>query len=195
MKNENQKYLDGLRAGDESVIRILYSRNLPKVINWIRNKGGTEADAQDVFQDSMEAVLALAFKEDFTVKSSLDSLIVKICKNKWIDTIRKNVKQEKVRNDLHQRLEYNDQSHLVDETMQNEYDLRGMLNETLVMISPLCQQLLKLSESGASPKEIAQLLNMSGANSVYRRKFACLEAWRKQIEQHPYYTQWKNNQT
>ncbi len=68
-----------------------------------------------------------------------------------------------------------------------------MLTSTFQQISPLCQQLLKLIENGATADEVAQKLEMSNANTVYRRKFACLQSWRKHIEAHDYYNTWKKS--
>lgn len=192
MKNGNQKYLDGLRNGDEKVIRQLYKKNLPTVINWIKTKGGSDTDAHDIFQDAMEAVLALSFKEDFVLTSSLDGLIIKICKNKWIDQIRKFVKEERVRNDLSFRLDHEEDYVEIGDDILSVDKVRLMLDETFALISPLCQKVLKLVENGLDAQEIADTLNMSNANTVYRRKFACLEAWRKHIENHPHYETWKN---
>jgi len=189
----DQKYIDGLKAGDEGLVRELYSRNLPKLIGWIRTKGGAETDAHDMFQDAMEAVLALIYKEDFRIKSSIEGLILRIAKHKWIDKIRQNVKDEKVRNELSLRPDHDDDYDVLGESMQSQHKIRHMLDETFKHISPLCQQLLKLIESGSSTAEVAQQLKMASANTVYRRKFACLEAWRHKIENHQYYQIWKSS--
>lgn len=189
---DQNKYIDGIRAGDKMIIREIYQANLPKFISWIKVNSGTTEDAHDIFQDGMEAVMHLCFDEDFAIKSSLNSLIMTICKNKWIDKLRKKKTEQKVRLELASRQEEKTNMEFNFDQQSSQSDVQNMLTSTFQKISPLCQQVLKLIETGSSADEVAKQLNMSNANTVYRRKFACLESWRKHIESHEYYNIWKN---
>lgn len=192
---DQKEYLDGIRKGDKKILTDIYKMNLPKFISWVKQNSGSTEDAHDVFQDAMETVMHLSFDEDFVIKSSLNSLIITICKNKWIDRLRKKKTENKVRLELASRQE---EKTNMDLNFNHGNDLtmvQSMLSSTFEQISPLCQKLLKLIESGATGDEVAKQLEMSNANSVYRRKFACLESWRKHIETHQYYETWKNNKS
>lgn len=190
---DQNKYIDGIRSGDKVILRELYQINLPKFISWIKLNSGTIEDAHDIFQDGMEAMMHLCFDEDFVIKSSLNSLIMTICKNKWIDKLRKKKTEQKVRLELASRQKVNTNMEFNFDQLHNQTAVQNMLTSTFQQISPLCQQLLKLIENGARADEVAHKLEMSNANTVYRRKFACLQSWRKHIEAHDYYNTWKKS--
>jgi len=67
-----------------------------------------------------------------------------------------------------------------------------MLDGTFQKLSPLCQKLLKLVESNATTDEIVAQMEMNSANTMYRRKFACMKSWKGHIEKHPFYGIWKS---
>lgn len=192
---DHKEYLDGIRRGDKVILTDIYSKNLPNFITWVKQNSGSPEDAHDIFQDAMETVMLMCFDEDFVIKSSLNSLIMTICKNKWIDKLRKKKTENKVRLELASRQEENTNMDFILNQSNDVTMVQRMLSSTFDKISPLCQKLLKLVESGSNGDEIAKALDMSNANSVYRRKFACLESWRKHIEMHEYYNTWKNNKS
>jgi DNA-binding CsgD family transcriptional regulator len=53
------------------------------------------------------------------------------------------------------------------------------LDASLAQLSPTCQDLLRLLGRGVSSVEAAEKLGMTNANTVYRRKNACLKRWRE----------------
>ena len=189
---DQNKYIDGIRTGDKVILREIYQTNLPKFISWINVNSGTIEDAHDIFQDGMEAVMHLCFDDDFVIKSSLNSLLMTICKNKWIDKLRKKKTEQKVRLELATRQEEKTNMEFNFDQLSSQSEVQNMLTSSFTKISPLCQKLLRLIENGSTADEVAKQLNMSNANTVYRRKFACLESWRKHIESHDYYNIWKN---
>lgn len=73
----------------------------------------------------------------------------------------------------------------------DEAKVMQMLSVTFAELSPLCQQLIPLAQDRVPAKEIAAELDMTNANAVHRRKFACFEAWKKRIQKHAYYSIWK----
>ena len=188
-----EQYIEGVRTGDQLVLKRIYQDNLPYFITWVKQNSGTEDDAYDVFQDGMEAVMHLTFKEDFELKVSMNALISRICKNKWLDILRKRATEDKVRNVLASR--HTENAVLIDTVEQSisQQQIQQMLNESFMNISSLCQKVLSMLTEGHKPSEVAKELGMSNANTVYKRKFSCMEAWRKHIEDHAYYPKWKNS--
>ena len=53
------------------------------------------------------------------------------------------------------------------------------LDASLAQLSPTCRDLLRLLGRGVSSVEAAEKLGMTNANTVYRRKNACLKRWRE----------------
>ena len=64
------------------------------------------------------------------------------------------------------------------EAVEEEEIRQERLDKTFKQLSELCQKLLRLLISGISSAEAALQLGMNDANTVYRRKNACVGRWR-----------------
>ncbi len=175
--------LQGLKSGNRDVIHSIYTRLLPKAKRTISILGGTEEEALDVFQEALETIL---LKIDH-VQNNFDGLVLQICRHKWIDRVRKR-QRETVRNEKANRLldEGND---LRDEYIKKEEEHMQfkLMEKTFLELSETCQKLLQLIREGKKGSEIVRELNFSSANTMYRRKFACIDRWSKLIKASPEY--------
>lgn len=64
------------------------------------------------------------------------------------------------------------------EIVEEEEIRQRRLDTSFKELSELCQKLLRLLISGVSSAEASAQLGMSDANTVYRRKSACVGRWR-----------------
>lgn len=165
-------------------INILYKNLFPKFNSWIIQNSGTNEDAHDTFQEVLEMMLIKSNIGKLEVKTSLEAYVFRACKFRWIDHLRKIKRQGKVIS--------------LDETLLNsstdfQYDMIELeeeqlkyktLDETFLKLSDLCQKLLTLVKTGMKPKDIADRLDIAGASTVNRRKFACMESWKKHLASH-----------
>jgi len=165
------RLFDGLKQGDARAIETIYETLLPKIKSWIMSKGGIEDDAHDVFQETLETII---LKVDH-VHSSFDGLVIQIAKYKWIDRLRKSKKE--VRNASSIRL-YQEES-FEEQFIQREQDYLKfkLMDKTFKQLSTLCQELIQLIKQELDVKSIVQKMNFSSANTLYRRKSACMERW------------------
>ena len=65
------------------------------------------------------------------------------------------------------------------EQIEEEEIKQKKLSVAFNQLSELCQKLLRYVSEGMASKDVATQLAMSDANTVYRRKNACVERWRK----------------
>lgn len=177
-EKDSSKYFQGLKQGDPATLSAVYQQYSVSVKSWVIKNNGSLEDAQDVFQEAIMAIYQKLSEPDYEIKSPFGALLLTICKNKWIDQLRKKKREREVRNANPGRL--------FDESV-TEHDLAAIeeaeikqlnLQKAFDQLSELCQRLLKLAIAEIKPVEIAQQLEMSGANAVYRRKKACTDRWR-----------------
>lgn len=187
----NERFILGLKSGDNNIIKEIYESNLPTVTSWIKKNNGSEDDALDIFQEGIESIITKIFQAKIPEKINFNAYLFTICKNKWYDNLKEKKRDERVRDEELERYvnEYQDEQVFVGN--DNKAQMKLMLDETFANLSPKCRQVLSLLESGLSPAEVAQQLNMSSANTVYRRKFACYESWKKLVLTHHFYALWK----
>ena len=67
-----------------------------------------------------------------------------------------------------------------------------IMDQTFVQLSELCQKVINLLRGGKKPEQIATILEMSNANTVTRRKFACMASWIELVKMDKMYYLIKN---
>ena len=174
----DQHIIEAMRAGNFSILNQVYKEHAPTIRSWIIKNNGHEEDAQDVFQEAIIALHQKANDHSFVLTCPLGALIFRICQNKWLNQLRKKNRETEVRNWEEER--YKDESSLVPmlEAIEEEQIRQRKLDACFQQLSELCQKLLQLLISGVSSGEAAVQLGMNDANTVYRRKNACVGRWR-----------------
>jgi RNA polymerase sigma factor (sigma-70 family) len=177
-KHDDHRYIEALRKGDRLLLEQLYEKHSPQVKRWILQNSGSVADARDVFQEAIIALYNKACDSSYVLNCAIGGLLFQICKNKWIDQIRKKGKDQEVRNMEIQR--YKDDEATVSqlEAIEEEEIRQSKLEQAFAGLSDLCQKLLKLYTEGLKAEAIRVQLGMENTNTLYRRKNACTDRWR-----------------
>lgn len=185
------EYIEGFASADQKTIAVFYENNLHKVSKWIQKNNGNEEDALDIFQDGIESIIRKIFDKKLPQNVNFEAYFFSSCKNLWLKRIEKKSKEEKVRISEESRYTHDAADVINLDEAYEEDSLKRMMSETFRKLTPVCQKLVVLLEKETNTEDIAVLLNMSNANTVYRRKFACYKSWRKYLEEHPFYSKWK----
>lgn len=165
---------NGLKNGDSQAINKIYQGICPKVIAWVKSNSGTEDDGYDLFQETLEVIL-LKIK---SLDSNLSGLIMRIAQRRWIDKLRGQKKMRIVSMDQSiEKLDDEEKLALV------EYEKHKLMDQTFEKLSELCQKIITKLKEGQSVENIVQSLELSSANTLYRRKSACIERWSLLIKQ------------
>lgn len=180
---EDKHLLRGLKQGDAKTLQYIYTNIFPKVNSWITKHDGSTADAYDIFQEVMESILL----NIDTIHKSFSATVMYLTKNKWIDKIRKDRTRFKVRNNMEQRQEH--ESGIESKLVHNEleYLKYKLMEETFSTLSELCQKVITLLKKGKDTNEIVTALKFKSANTMYRRKAACIERWSQIIKENKNY--------
>lgn len=168
----DQELFKGLKRGDKESIKMIYASLFPQVRNWVVDNKGSEADAYDLFQETLETIL-LKIND---LHSNLKGLIMRISKNKWIDKLRK----ANTANKFKDQLVYtsNHEALSKEEEQAIKYQLKYQLMEKYFSeLSSTCQELMSLLKQGLTVEQVVTQLSFSNANTLYRRKAACVERW------------------
>jgi len=175
--HKDQRYIQALLSNDTQVIKEIYRNNAEQVSRWVRKNSGSADDAQDIFQEALIALYTKASKGDFQLTAPFGALLLRICKNKWIDRLRKKSRSPEVRMEDEARHK-GENTHKLAEEIETTSLKEQILEQTFQQLSDLCRKVLKLLSEGLPSSEVALRVEMSNANSVYRRKKACTDRWR-----------------
>ncbi len=150
---------------DPIAVKYMYDNFLPEVIGFIKNKGGTEQDAKDVFQETIMALFKQAKAGKLELRVHLRTYFIAICKNQWYKAIRNNHRTDSMIPDF-------DPSDL-DQNLINELERAEkfrLIHSHLKKMSPSNRAILSMHLQKYSTKEIAKALNFSAAY-VKKRKY------------------------
>jgi len=183
-------YIVLLKQGDKGFLRDLYQTVLPKVKTWILKNSGTSDDAHDIFHNALEALIISAHQDKLYVSGDIAPYLFRICRNKWIDNLRKRSKLPEVSiEDDRRELKEEAKEY---ETLDQNQRLKAALDGTYAMLSATCQELIRMVQDGVDMKDIMSKLGMKSTNTVYRRKFACMKRWRELLLSNHDYQSYKS---
>ncbi len=179
--HSDHRFIEALRRNDERTIREIYKQHSSQTIRWVVSRGGSSADAQDIFQEALVAIFEKAQNADFVLSCPFGALLHVICSRKWIDRIRQKGRDAGVRKEeeLRYESEADGDSLVAAEEILSEQAKHTRLRVAFLQISELCQNLLTLLSNGTKPAEAAKILQMNSVDTLYRRKNACTERWRE----------------
>ncbi len=153
---------------------------------------GTITDAGDVFQDTMSILTDNAYSSKFVLTCPLGAYLFILFRNNWIDNLKRKGLELKVRNSELERFNKGEDTGQLIEDAIREQKIQQLLDRSFELLSKTCQDLLTGIKKGMAPKKIAEQLGMSQTNTLYRRKFACMDRWRKLVHEDPDYQKYLN---
>ena len=184
-KTKEQQYIKALQNNDNQGIRRIYKDFSGGILHWIKKNSGTAQDAEDIFNEAIIVIFEKVKQEGFELKYPFEKWLFGICRNKWIDRLKKNKQEQEVINDLKTGLKIEEDLQSEFELLEQEHHRQQKLDTAFEQLSDLCKQLLLLIKAGTLPADIAKKLNMNATNTVYRRKNACIDRWQNLFKSAP----------
>lgn len=175
---EEQNIIKSIRSGSRSkAINALYDY-YPAVKKHIKSRGGSNDDAQDIFQEALIIFLKKVDDDTFELTSSINTYIFGVSRFLWNNAMRKN------------NPEMNASSY--DEVAETEIETEELLyqellyrkaEQALMDIGEKCTRLLQLFYvEMLSMKAIASQLNYNSQKVASNAKYKCLERARKRFK-------------
>lgn len=171
MNYSDQEIFELIPLGKDrnKIVSFLYNKYLPKLSGYIKSRGGSKEDADDLFQES----IIIFYKKVIEQKISYPqyrsgNFILGVAKNLWIDKKRR----EKVE-ESHIDATLQQPEPLV-ETVINDVNTMDVMNEVLGSLGQNCQEILsRVIFYSLSLKDIAEELGYSSEASVKTTSFRC----------------------
>lgn len=183
MKISDDEIIVGILSGkDDNVLNHLYQSCFPRVRRFVLSRQGSEADAQDIFQDAVMTFFTKVVNNKFDRKYKVEPFIIGVCKNLWVDKFRKD-----------KRIKFVDEESQIDEVINNQYDYifdqerAELVNEVLSTIGESCKEILiRVINQGMSMKEIAQELGYQSVDSAKTQHYKCRQKLIKKFKDNEY---------
>lgn len=185
---ENEHILDGIRRGDEIVLKKLFSACLPSIKTLIIRQGGQEVDAEDVFMDALEAIFVRLQDNVLNLdRASFKTYLTQVCLFQWAKKKRRKKWEQPVTKDT--LVVQRDMLDLSESLA--EVDRANLVRLKTELMGMECRNILRwFLEEGRSMKEIAEALNIS-EGFARKKKFECKQRLFKLVQEDPIYQELK----
>lgn len=173
--------INGIRSRDDAVFKYIQVKFQDSIRLMVMEMGGSQEDAQDVFNEGLIALIRLVDRDDFNLTCNLGTLMYALCNKQWKQQLEKRIA---ARNYHVRKL---DTTPVRDFTEDYDYELyRTIFWETFEELDDVCKEILKGYLKEISPRDIAENLGFS-YGYVRKRKSLCHSYLMKMIENHPDY--------
>jgi len=173
----DQKIIDLIKSGKHSKALDKLYKIYPAVKKHVTDYGGSETDAEDIFQDGLLIFIGKISDTDLQLSSSISTFVFGICKNLNRENIRRTSKK------INEEPEFQDDEHSksIEEFLDEEQEYKA-LDEVLIKVDEKCLKMLKMFYyQKLSMRVIASKLGFKSEASAKTQKYKCLEKARKLI--------------
>ena len=157
----------------EPAILQLYKDHAEITRSFIKGKGGTEQDADDIFQETVVSFIDSVQKSKFRQESGIRTFLISISKNLWYNEIRR---RQRAGNRERLFEEERDQEDPDVSEIIRDRELKNQLNQLLQDLGDSCRKILELFYyENLSMKEIVSHLHYENEQVVRNKKYKCLQ--------------------
>jgi RNA polymerase sigma factor (sigma-70 family) len=157
----------------EPAILQLYKDHAEITRSFIKGKGGTEQDADDIFQETVVSFIDAVQKLKFRQESGIRTFLISISKNLWYNEIRR---RQRAGNRERLFEEERDQEDSGVSEIIRDRELKKQLNQLLQDLGDSCRKILELFYyENLSMKEIVLHLHYENEQVVRNKKYKCLQ--------------------
>lgn len=167
-----QDLIERIKANDRTVLGEIYLRYEKMIVSYIKTHGGSDADAEDVLQESVIVLWKQVCSGTFKLTSKIGTYLMGVAKNKWREELRKH---RKIYNLEETRDLPNEDTNTIDNIVTKEKI--DLIYKALEVISPLCKKLLLLFYfEERNLEDISKILKFANTDVAKSKKYQCKKA-------------------
>jgi RNA polymerase sigma factor (sigma-70 family) len=185
-----EKYTDAelIKAVQEennlnSAILFIYQQYAASTSSFIIHYGGSEQDAEDIFQDTVISFIDIVKKGKFRMEASIKTFLVSVARNIWFNELKKRERsghREKLFE--HGRDQQEDDISFQISDLEKKRQLRDLVHQ----LGEPCKKILMLFYyDDLSMKEIVEHLPYENEQVVRNKKYKCLQTLTGLIKNNP----------
>ena len=181
----DQELLQLIRSGSgmDAAVRMLYGSYFDFLGIYVQQHSGSDADAEDVFQEVIVAFIDLVQRDKFRGESSIKTFLFALNRNIWLNELKKR-KRAAARETKYEREQSTEDPGVAHYIGAREG--RQQLMEVIGRLGSVCQQiLLAYYYEGLSIKQILEQLKYENEQVVRNKKHKCMKKLDELIQSDP----------
>ncbi len=165
---DKKNYIDGLLKHDRKVIAAIYQNYAPSIQQLVLNKGGTVADARDVFQDALMILYQKAKDPNFKLTSQFNTFLYSTARFIWDRKRKKMVNNTVTIPEGNRYISEEDIEQALINRERNKF-----FEDCFSKLGVFCQQILQLFYHQKSMAEITEQMKLKNEHTARNRKYRC----------------------
>ena len=179
----DEAIVEGLRLRSDYIINFIYREYFPLIKFLITENGGSEEDAEDIFQDGIIIIYNKINLNQLILTSSFKTFLYSVCRNLWLQKLNKRKAIFDRLSDVEEYLEVPED--VLTEATYTEVELHRIIQLHFLSLTEDCQKVLRLFTKNVSIREIAEIMGFKTENYAKTRKYLCKEELKKRIANDP----------
>jgi len=166
-----------------SAILFIYQQYSESTSSFIISYGGSQQDADDVFQETVVAFIGLVQKGKYRMEASIKTLLVSVARNIWFNELKKRERSghREKQFELGREQQEMDVSHQI-----GDHEKKKQLRDLVYQLGESCRKILMLFYyENLSMKEIVEYLPYENEQVVRNKKYKCLQQLSGLIKDNP----------
>jgi RNA polymerase sigma factor (sigma-70 family) len=173
----DEEFIEGLRSGNNEVLKALYKKYFQLVLKFIVNNNGTQEAAQDIYQECIIVLYENAQDPRFNLHCQLQTYIYSVARRLWLKQLKKAGKTFLMKED--EEMDLADVSEGLSQHLQKESDL-DKLNASMSQLGEPCLSLIRdFYVNRLSMDEISAKFGYTNADNAKNQKYKCLQRLKK----------------
>lgn len=164
----SRNYLAAILNGDHAMLRQLYHDLYPMMRSLIQEKGGTEDEAKDAFQEAVMVIFSKAKSPEFQLTSQFSTFFCGVAFNQWRSYRKKKVNSEVM---IPDSMEFTAEGQ--PELDHSRLERQKLFDKAFARLGEDCRELLLLFFQKTPMKDIAGLRGYATDNYARVRKHEC----------------------
>ena len=164
-------------------IQFIYRQHAEATSSFIRHYGGSEQDADDIFQEAVVAFIDVVRKGKFRMESNIRTFLASIGKHMWFNELKKRDRSDHRNRQFEMGRAQNepDVAELI-----NEIEQKKQLRDLVESLGESCRKILLLFYyENMTMKEIVYHLPYENEQVVRNKKYKCLQQLTGLIKDNP----------
>ncbi len=167
----------------DQAIKYLYQEHAAVTRSFIMGKGGSEQDADDIFQETVISFIDTVRKGKFRFESGIRTFLIAISKNLWFNELRKRQRSDN-REKLFETGRDPEDPDVSEAIVDRE--LKQQLQNLLAALGDSCRKILTLFYyENMSMKEMVAHLHYENEQVVRNKKYKCLQQLTGMLKENP----------
>jgi len=188
---KDKETLASILKGDAKTLTQLYQDCFPAIRQLVLRNSGLIEDAEDIFQEALVVLYRKIKADNLVLKCTLSTYIYSICRNMWLDRLRRKSRTVGVIDGDQELVDLDDD--VIATIYKN--DQYALYQKHFQNIGEGCQKLLTLFFEGKSMKLITQIMGFGSEQYARKRKFNCKEKLVNGIKEDPLFDELKQGNT